>query len=75
MKQSPIENKNVKVLKLVGIDCWSRPVYEDQNGKLWKDVNLGEGEPELCNAANNEFEGEPDMPIKGEIVIEGKTNN
>ena len=50
-------------LKFIGIDSWGRPVYEGQNGKLWKDVTLGRGTPELCSACNNDFYGEPDMPI------------
>jgi len=33
----------MKKLKLVGVDYWSRPVYEDDNGNYWKDVNLGSG--------------------------------
>ena len=63
MKQSPIGNMNVKELTFAGIDEWSRPVYKDQQGKLWKDVNLGDGTPYLHSVADNEFDGEPDMPI------------
>jgi hypothetical protein len=59
----------MRKLKLIGVDFWSRPVYEDESGKLWKDINLGSGEPCLCSSCNNEFDGEPDMPIKGEFEI------
>lgn len=48
-------------LKLIGIDGWSRPVYEDENGKLFKDTNLGQGQLALCTTGS--FEGEPDTPI------------
>ena len=71
MKQSPIGNISVKVLTFVGIDEWSRPVYKDQHGKLWKDVNLGDRDPFLHSVADNEFDGEPDMPINGKFTIEG----
>ena len=54
--------KSVK-LKYVGMDSWDRPVYEDENGVLIKDVNPGKYcEPKLCTALNNSFDGEPDIP-------------
>ena len=59
----------MKKLWFAGVDSWSRPVYKDEKGKLWKDVNLGCGTPYLHNAVNNDFEGEPDMPIKGDFEI------
>ena len=59
----------MRKLKLIGIDSWDRPVYTDEKGSLWKDVNLGKGKPYLHNAVNNAFEGEPDSPIKGEYEI------
>ena len=59
----------MKKLSFAGIDSWSRPVYCDESGQLWKDVNLGSGDPYLHSASNNDFEGEPDMPITGEYEI------
>ena len=59
----------MKKLHFIGIDSWDRPVYRDESGCLWKDVNLGNGEPNLHSAANNEFDDEPDMPIRGEYEI------
>jgi hypothetical protein len=59
----------MKKLKFIGVDCWDRPVYQDESGQLWKDINLGNGKPYLHNAADNDFEGEPDMPIKGKYKI------
>ena len=59
----------MKKLRFIGTDNWSRPVYEDEAGWLWKDVNLGSGKPYLHSVADNDFEGEPDMPIKGEFEI------
>ncbi len=50
-------------LKLIGIDSWNRPVYEDQNGKMFKDTNLGRGKIALCTVYGG-FEGEPDTPIE-----------
>ena len=59
----------MRKLSYIGNDFWDRPVYKDETGKLWKDLNLGKGEPDLYSAANNDFDGEPDMPIKGEFEI------
>jgi hypothetical protein len=59
----------MKRLKFIGVDFWSRPVYEDESGELWKDVNLGNGAIYLHSSCNNEFDGEPDMPIRGEFEI------
>jgi hypothetical protein len=76
LKTQPEENgkenlmeETKKQLELNGVDNWDRPVYQDESGQLWKDVNLGRGEPDLHSAVNNDFYGEPDMPIKGEFEI------
>lgn len=48
----------------IGNDSWDRPVYKDQNGKLWKDVDpRASREPELCTVYQNIFDGEPDTPM------------
>lgn len=52
-----------------GRDSWDRPVYEDETGKLWKDVEPRAGRgPKLCSALYNAFDGEPDTPLE---VMEG----
>ena len=55
---------DILTLKFIGIDSWDRPVYRDQSNRLWKDVTLGSVRPDLCSASGNEFEGEPDEPIR-----------
>ena len=59
----------MKKLKFVGVDGWSRPVYKDEDGQVWKDVNLGEGKPYLHSSVDNDVDGEPDMPIECEYEI------
>ena len=59
----------MRKLKFIGVDGWSRPVYQDESGKLWKDVNLGDGVISLHSSVDNDFDGEPDMPITGEFEI------
>jgi hypothetical protein len=59
----------MRKLKFIGVDDWSRPVYKDNKGKLWKDVNLGNGTPYLHRAVGDGFDGEPDYPISGEFKI------
>lgn len=49
-------------LHLIGIDSWGRSVYEDMDGKLFKDTSLGVGIPALCTVYGG-FEGEPDTPV------------
>jgi len=57
-------------LKLIGEDRWSRPVYKDDRGKLWKDVECGMSEtPCLHRASNNDFEGEPDYLLEEDYKI------
>jgi hypothetical protein len=66
--------KEMRNLRFVGIDSWDRPVYRDESGQLWKDVNLNEGDPSIYSVAddyfdNDNFNGEPDIPIKDEFEI------
>lgn len=49
------------VLNFIGVDDWSRPVFESENGEIFKDLNLGDGQLDLCTASS--FDGEPDTPI------------
>ena len=52
-------------LKFVGVDGWDRPVYSDNEGNLWKDVNpFQDRQAYLCAATNNEFDGEPDYEFE-----------
>lgn len=53
------------ILKLLGRDSWSRPVYEDESGKLWKDVDpVTDCPANLCSSVNNSFDGEPNTHMK-----------
>ena len=51
------------ILTFVGEDSWNRPVYKDEEGNLFKDTNLGNGNLALCTVYGG-FEGEPDTPIE-----------
>jgi hypothetical protein len=65
-----MENKNVRTMKLIGEDFWSRPVYKCiETGMLWKDIELGQFENPTLYSCNNDFEGEPDCPIKSNLEI------
>lgn len=63
--------KNEKIeMEFVGMDSWSRPVYKDNNGKLWKDTDPRAHVPaSLYSALNNEFDGEPDCPFHGKAIL------
>ena len=37
------EGIDIVTLKPIGTDPWSRPIYKDTEGNLWKDVALEEG--------------------------------
>ncbi|MEY8507208.1 hypothetical protein AALA78_03085 [Lachnospiraceae bacterium 42-17] len=58
----------------VGIDSWDRPVYKDHLGHLWKDVTLGSTKPQLYSALDDNFDGEPDLPIRKEFLILERSN-
>lgn len=67
-----MENNNIRTMELIGIDDWSRPVYKClETGQLWKDITLRNENPELYSCQNN-FDGEPDCPIKKELEIQFK---
>ena len=52
-------------LKYMGRDSWDRPVYVDDEGAVWKDVDpRAENKADLCTAVNNEFDGEPDAGMR-----------
>lgn len=49
----------------IGRDSHSRPVYRDEQGKLWKDVNpRADCSAKLCSVLDNAFDGEPDTPME-----------
>lgn len=53
-------------IKFCGFDSWCRPVFTDQKGNLYVDINMSY--PDLNGVAlytkcNNEFDGEPDDPV------------
>ena len=63
---------NIRTMEFIGVDSWSGPVYKClETGQLWKDITLGSENPYLCSCQN--FDGEPDYPIKNELEIVFKT--
>ena len=55
------------IMKHIGMDDFSCPVYQDQFGHLWKDIDLGEQDtPCLYSVTNNDLDGEPLYPIRQE---------
>ena len=66
MKQS----KHKIIMQFIGMDSHSRPVYQDENGKLWKDTDpRSHVPPSLFSALNHEFDGEPDLPFHGDFRL------
>ena len=62
-------NRTVNMEKLIltykGMDSSDRPVYEDKEGNLWKDIDpRKDWEPDLCTSCQNAFDGEPDINMK-----------
>lgn len=58
------------ILKYIGMDDFSCPVYKDQFGHIWKDIDLGNSQnPSLYSVTNNEFDGEPMSPIRKDYVF------
>lgn len=50
------------VLNFIGKDSWGRPVFKDESGQMFKDLNLGDTPIHLCTAYGD-IEAEPDTPI------------
>jgi hypothetical protein len=67
-------NGNVRTMEYVGVDDWDRPVYKCiETGMLWKDITMGGNDNPELYSCNNAFDGEPDSPIKSDLVVIFKT--
>lgn len=64
----------VRILKYFGDDEFYRPVYQDQYGKLWKDIGLPNGTPDLFSVSGNTLDGEPYLPLTEEYTVAKKQN-
>ena len=61
------------LLKFVGIDAFSCPVYKDQFDHLWKDIELGNAStPFLHSVTNDDPDGEPITPIRQPYKFESE---
>lgn len=49
-------------INFLGEDDWGRPTFENEQGSIFKDINLGDGHLALCTAGS--FDGEPCTPIE-----------
>ena len=58
------------VMKYIGRDDFSHPVYKDQEGNIWKDLNMCRGKPELYSVTGNDPDGEPLYPIQAESLFD-----
>ena len=57
-------------LSYIGSDDWDRPVYKDEEGQFWKDVDpRAHRHPDLCTCGK--FYGEPDTPMRVIARYEG----
>lgn len=69
----------VHTLRFLGLDDWSRRVYIDEAGKIWKDTDVFNKPPlrhsKLTSALYNAFGGEPDWAMRDNedyIILEDK---
>lgn len=59
-----------KELYYIGNDSNDRPVYEDENGKLYVDTDPRKNRaPHICTKYKNDFDGEPDIPKNYDFVF------
>ena len=57
-----------KTLTYIGRDDWSRPLYRDENGRIWVDVDpRSDYAPCLCPITDT---GEPCDPMRPDIEVE-----
>lgn len=67
------KDSSTLLLKYMGENIWSQPVYRDQHNRLWADIELGDfEEPSLYSLVDNDCDGEPLYPIKQKYIIESK---
>lgn len=70
-----------KIIKFIGKDKFGRKVYQGENGRLYCDISMSHrfgGNPEFHTKLNNEFDGEPDLPMPKEWnpqITESKNTN
>lgn len=66
-------------IKSIGFDSFNREVFQTAKGSLLCDVNLDHSHKNMRLHAklNNDFEGEPDFPLKTErfIIVTEFQNN
>lgn len=66
-------------IKSIGFDSWDREVFQTKKGSLLCDVNLDYSHKNMKLHAkiNNDFDGEPDFPVKTErfIIVDEFTND
>lgn len=56
-----------KTLTYKGRDGWSRPVYRDENGRVWVDTDpRSDRTPQLCTITDA---GEPCDPMRPDVEI------
>ena len=73
---SAVQTKTLH-LRYIGTDSWSRYVYEDENGNLWKLLDCCSPR-EVCeergdtphSSCNNALDGEPDFPMQADTKWE-----
>lgn len=58
-------------IKSIGFDSWDREVFQTKKGSLLCDVNLDYSHENmrLHTKIYNDFDGEPDFPVKTERFI------
>ena len=57
-------------LALLGRDSWSRLVYKGGDGRLYVDTDpCADRPPRICTKYRNDFDGEPDTPVKAEFAF------
>lgn len=66
-------------IKSIGFDSWDREVFQTKKGSLLCDVNLDYSHKNMKLHAkiNNDFDGDPDFPVKTErfIIVDEFTND
>lgn len=53
-------------IKFIGKDYHNRDVYETSDGKILKNISYNDvpSQENLCTSLYNNFDGEPDIPLK-----------
>lgn len=74
MNTSNAKERKIKkqplILEFIGINSWRCPIYRDQHGHFWTDMNRGGGDPDIYSLSGDYMDAAPETPINVEYILD-----